>query len=578
MNGALANRTLASRPFIWALLVASTYLVAYAVLTWPWVLDLWTSAPSGPDQGMFVWDFWWMRHSVEGLKWPFDTNYALAPEGGSLLFNGLQLPALLSVPLQWAVGTSLAYNLEVVVAVVLAGVAMYALARDFHLARWSAILAGLLFAGGPHLAFRYGIGHINLAHALWIPLVLLLIRRYFRQPSTRNACLCALALVGSLYTDFTIALFGIFLGGAYVLGFAVAHRTTFVEAMKWRFLLAPVGLAIVLLIPLSIAVTAAARDGSFAVGGLGGSPYYANDLLDLLLPNMRNEGPGYLGLAATILAVVAIVEDRFRSRIVLWLSLCVIAFVVLSLGPHLIIAGTPHVPFPIYLDDSGVPVSAVMPFTWIQAVFHDLRVPQRFLLVGSVPLALLAALGAETLARRWPRIAGPAVVLALGILFLEARIPPGPSVAAAMPSEYQVIASDPESSAVVVDVPLGMRTGFVEIGHQLGPPLIYATQHGHPVAVGFFGRLPEETLGTVAAIPLYRDILALQDGLGETTHPAVDPAEGRQSALMYHLKYVVIHPHTPGAAEVGAYLTAACFDRIEVGAVELFRLGSCPPE
>jgi hypothetical protein len=459
---------------------------------------------------------------------------------------------------------------------VLAGLATYALARDCGLRRWASLVAALMFAAGPQLAFRYGGEHLNLAMAFWIPLLLLFVRRWLGQPTTRRAAVCALTLAGALYTDFTIAIFSVMLSGAYLVCVAMARPRRVRSAFVLRRIGAASALLAVVLIPLAIALVDAARSGAFGTGGLGGSPYYGNDLWGLIVPNLRIEGPGHLGLAATGLALLALIADRLRTPLVAWLTLVVIACAWLSLGPHLVINGVRFVPFPIHMDDSGLPVSAVMPFTWVQSVFHDLRVPQRFLLLGSVPLALLAGMGAQAVWLRFPRIAIVVCAAAVCLLLVEARTPPGESVPFEPPSVYDSVTGAADDSTIVVDVPLGMRTGFVQVGIQLGAPLIYAAQHEHPVSNGFFSRLPEAAQDEWAAIPLYRDLLALQQTGSDAPDPAVDPREGYASAVRYHVDFVVLHGATSESVRIREYLAAACFVPLAAGETQGFRLEACP--
>lgn len=524
---------------------------------------------------MFLWGFWWMRHAVEHLQWPLSADYAMAPHGGVLIFNGMELSALVSVPVQWLFGTALAYNLLAIAVVLLAGVATYALARDIGLRRPAAFIASFLFVAGPQLAFRYGNGHLNLAHAFWIPLLLLLLRRYLRQPTVLRAAVGAAGVAGALYSDFTIAIFAGMLCAAYVAGLACLHPIHLRRAARLWPILAG-GLVVgILLVPLGVAIGDAARQGALGSAGLGGSPGYSNDLMTLLVPNLRIEGPGDLGLGATLLAAAGLVLHGTRSRIVIWLTIAAVACAVLSLGPQLLLAGARHVPFQVHIHGDAEPVSAIMPYTWVQAIFQDLRVPQRFLLLGSLPLALLAGFGVEALAARSRNVTIVAVVIASALVLAEAHRPVAVSIVAAMPAEYQAVAGDPDSNAIVVDVPLGFRTGFFQLGRQTGPPLIYATQHQKPVATGFFTRMSENGIRDLAAIALYRDLLALQDVPLTSQAPPTNASEGHAAAVAYNLKYVVIHKDVPGAASVRVYLRDACYRLVGRGAVEVYRLGAC---
>ena len=86
----------------------------------------------------------------------------------------------------------------------------------------------------------------------------------------------------------------------------------------------------------------------------------------LLIPNLRREGFGHLGIAATILATLGLVLYARGRPLMVWAAIVVVGVRVLSMGVHLVIGDARFVPVPITILESPTEVSALMPFTWVQ--------------------------------------------------------------------------------------------------------------------------------------------------------------------------------------------------------------------
>jgi hypothetical protein len=586
-TGSFRHSRLAGIRLAPAATAALVYLAGYVVVTFPWALRLWWLAPAGGDEGMFVWGFAWMRRALASLEWPFATTNVLAPLGATLAFHTwMPLEALVSVPLQLLTGPILAYNLMAVVSVVLAGLCTYYLARDFGVGRVPAFFAGLMFAFAPPVAFRYGIGHQNLAQVFWIPLVVLVTRRLLRKPSARLGLFLGLAGAGSLMSDLTVAVYAAAAALSYLLAWMIYRRDQPGPRVLRALIVAGV-VGTVAALPLFIAMAQAVFTGALGeVPGLAGSPIYSNDLAGFFVSPAQHpvlgpflaswraslagsqDGPGYTGITIALLAAIGLVTQRSRP-IARWLGLLAVVSLVLSLGPTLIVFGRRLVPLSINLAGDPSPVSLVMPYTWIQAIpgLRQLRVPSRMLLLSALPLALLGALALERMFARLPSLAAPSALLVAGLVLFEAYTPVTVTMDAQLPRVYQVIASDADKGAIVVDIPLGFRTGFSGVGVHpyTGPALVYAAQHGKAVAVGFVSRLADGRLHELARLPLYRDLIALQSVAPGQPPPLTSPSEGRAMAAKENIKYVVIRTDVaqdiPGIPLVRQYLIEACYQR-----------------
>jgi hypothetical protein len=83
-----------------------------------------------------------------------------------------------------------------------------------------------------------------------------------------------------------------------------------------------------------------------------------------------------------------------------------------------------------------------------------------------------------------------------------------------MPASYTAIdhgiAAD-HSHSIVVDIPFGLRGGIPVYGVPFYPhALVMAAADGHPRAIGYVARVPENTIKALDSHPFYRYLVAVQ--------------------------------------------------------------------
>lgn len=562
----------------WAL---TGYLAVLAVVAWPLVTGLRSTMQGLGDAGSFMWGFWWLREALATGQNPFVTDMMFAPVGTPLAFHtGMPLIAAASIPLQALTGTVVAYHLIVLATPVCSAMAAYALARDLRQPPAAAFVAGATFGFAPALIDRLAIEHLNLAVVAWLPLGLLALRRALDHPSATRAALLGVVLAGALWTDLTVLVFTVLVVAAYLAGW-VWRRWRMRQAWGadvlrlWPAVLVAGALAA----PLLIAMARVMLAGEYPeVPGLGGSTSYSADVASFALPSPRHrwlgalvtpayavlqgrplDGAATLSVVAVALSVAGLWAARARP-VVRWAALLSLAGMALALGPQLHAFGRTAAPLGLGTADEG-PISALLPFSWIQVVpvLEGLRSPVRFLTLTALGLALLAGFGFARLTAARPRGATVAAAVLVATLIAAESASSFPTLTSShRPKVYDVIAADP-SDALVVNVPLGFRSGVGNVGRQEGPPLVWATHHGHPVAVGFGARTPVPRLEALADQPLYRDLLALQT-LSADPAARADPVAGRANALAIGARYVVVSGAEP---QVEAFLAAVGYIPIE---------------
>lgn len=571
-------------------MVTLAYVAVFAVVAWPFFSRIATHVQAGGDAGTFIWGFWWVRDSVEHLRYPLSTTHMFHPVGTPLVFHTLMpLLAVVSIPLQWLLGVALTYNVIVASALVLAALGAFVLARDVGLDGSSSFVAGLAYGFAPTLVDRLAIEHLNLAFTVWVPLSVLALRVTLRSGRRRPSLALGVLVASAVYTDLTLAVFTGLALSAYLAGWLWQRRRAAVAGLRaaTRRLWPGAALGTLLVAPLVAVMVRTTLAGERpGVEGLGGARLHSADLVSFLVPSPRharvgwrtvevyerldglpNDGTAYLGGAIVVLAVAGLVR-WWRRPFVRWSALLAAVGMLLALGPVLHVNGRELVPIAVPAPDGDGAMSSLLPFSWLTYVpsLTGLRSPVRFLTLTALGLALLAGFGSRSLLEGLGRtVRGFALVLVTALVAVESLSSFVSLQSSAVPGVYDAIAGD--GGGAVVNVPLGFRSGFGRgYGVQQGAPMIWATHHEHPIAAGFGSRTAPWRLDTLASMPLYRDILALQE---DPAAPAA-PTEGRASALELEARWVVVDGDHPAVVR---YVTEVGYREVaRDGAVVLYEL------
>jgi hypothetical protein len=205
-------------------------------------------------------------------------------------------------------------------------------------------------------------------------------------------------------------------------------------------------------------------------------------------------------------AVVGWRERRRRIWLLLWLCACSMA-----LGPALYLGTRAYTPVPARYH--GQTVSLLMPYTWFVRLpgLAGFREANRFTPLGLMAAALLAGCAVVWIRERFTP--GLLVVAAMAALELgwSAEAPTG-TMATGLPAVDRAIAAD-HSQSLVVDVPLGFRSGTLELGAPFpAEEQVEATLDGHPRAIGYVSRIPASTVAALRSHPFYASLLTVQAG------------------------------------------------------------------
>ncbi|MGN6562515.1 MAG: hypothetical protein ACTHMU_07635 [Thermomicrobiales bacterium] len=499
---ALPERRVTIRPWtrVWPALwqargdlAAALFLCLVAVIcTWPIARHPASTLPDLGDPLDSIWRMSWPLHAIlhdprhfldANTYYPFTTTY---------LFDELVLGvAIVVAPVQLLGGSGvLAYNVALLLAFALNGVAMYLLGKHLTGSRVAAIAGALVFAATP---FRLQhLGHIGLSTAYWLPLALLCLDRLLLRPRWREALLFAFCVamqaLSAQYYGFQAAL----VIGLYLLWAAVWRRDQFWQGQFFLRLIAAVVLAELLLLPV-VAPYALVKGTWGYSRGLDENELYSATLSSFLATSPGNWLGGWLasalrgvvgarswtawlypGLGAVALALAGFWRRQTRvpasdaaapparrpHDLYSFFGLLALFGAAMSLGPALY---AQHI-------DRAHAITRLMPYRLVFNLvpgFDAMRAPERFGNVwllglgGAVVFGAAAVLAALNDQRwRWPRLAVAArvalaalLIAVVGAEYLHAPVHPAQVPAA--PPVYGWLAAQAPGPAIELpmDIP-----------------------------------------------------------------------------------------------------------------------------
>ncbi len=419
----------------------------------------------------------WVRHAL------FTTHSSIFDwTAGFPLTNSLAVTENLLgwqvfyVPLRLlGVGIPAAYNILVLISLVISGVGAAILARRFGASRAGGAIAGLVFAYGPfHLSH---ILHIQTQAVCWIPFAILFLDRYLESRSPREAIGLAASVVSSVLCSIYLAVFLAIVLPLYAILCWIFGRYRF-NTRALGGLLATGIFAAALLTPILSHYLRFSSDFGYAHDARTLANFSMELAAPLRMPDWMavwswtplvrrttwttalSYTPAFPGLVAITLAVYAIITLRRNkeNRATMWIlvSLAVICF-VLALGPIL---------RPVNLNPLGHAEWLPMPGK-IWLVIPGIRWPMRVFFFAWLAGAILCGLGLTALERRVgtrrSRIIATVVIALVVIEYWPAPWFAGRSVVAPGPMSlsdaYPYLASEADRGGVV-ELPTANRSGW----------------------------------------------------------------------------------------------------------------------
>jgi hypothetical protein len=442
------------------------YFGLVMALSWPIVREFSTlTAGDNDDVRHYIWMLSHLKEWVLGREPLYTAQQLYYPAGVSTLTMSTgPLNGVMALPF-WPWGPVAAFNGLILLGQGLSGYAMYLLSRELGSKLTSALFAGTYFMVVPiHLAVNDG--RIDFAFLGTLPLALWALHRAMDPGRSRwwSGAVAFFLLLALLQHGllFVLALMSVvFFGAVFLFQGGKENRD-----VLWRRLALLAVSCIVLLGPMLLVLGRASRDPAYLVDMNQASGSYQPDLVELFLPppNSRLLGEGalrvigrfnlvnnsvetwvYLTGTGLLLSFVTLIGRRKKAYPWLLFSLLM---AVLALGPSLQLFGRRQ------FTEYGLEI--ILPYAVLTALpgLEFLRTPGRFMLAGSLGLAIGSAFGLDWLGRRFPRAKKPLFLLFMALLLLETW--PRPWAQGALPPVspfYDEIAQDEEMYGIF-DLPL----------------------------------------------------------------------------------------------------------------------------
>lgn len=497
--------------------------------------------PGGPiadvDGWQNVWNLWWVHRALATPTNPFFTDLLFYPQGVDLTLQTLNISnGILFLPVTALFGPIAAYNAAVLAALVLSGVGGYALALRVSEDRLAAFIGGAVFAFSPFHMTKIWDGQLEMIALQWVAFYAFFLLRAAEDLRWRDALIAGffLALIGytSWYYLFFFAVYSLIFAALWLVCAARGQRV-----LMMRQFMITAGAGTLVLLPVLISVPRAAS-AMLAISDPWFDPANPLDrilirsanLYDLFLPNglhplwgsavemLARTWHPYIGawniaLGYTAVALAFIAFVHAQSKAWRWWIIG-LASVVLSLGPVVQIGATRTaipLPYQILLALPGMELA---------------RRPSHFIVIATLILAPLAALGLRTLAERFSLQSSnvPAGIAAL-LIAVEFAPPNWMIHSFSVHPYYTQIADEP---GVVIELPPPFESS---------EPLKAQMVHGQPLVGGFVSRIPLYPFAEYA--PGVRQLWRMRP---DTTHLFVAPAHDRLMELnAYGIRHIIVH-------------------------------------
>lgn len=559
-------------------------VLLYLGLSLAWTFPVWTArepvVPTvplqqfAPDFPTYVWLLGWVPYAIAHGWSPFSSGWLNAPLGANVAYPGPPLPlTVLMWPVTLLVGPVRAYDVSVVVGIVLSCVAAWWSCRVWVGSGWGPLVCGAMFGFSPYVLGQVQEGHLNLMLAACVPLssvlfreAIVLQRRKPRLIGGLTGSLGALQILTSQELAVIVALTTILVGFALALRYPQEVRLRWIYVVRvccWAIPFVVVAVGIVVWAemlspgavhgPLTVNSTQGASDALTLL-----SPSYGELLTlpvlvkaQLISNSLPNEALGYVGVPA---AVVLFTLARQPGRATRWFVGVGALAALLMLGPTLHIGGL----------DTGVPLP--MDLLSRLPLLSDL-VASRMSVVVDWIVALCLGAFVQRLAV-FGRMRTGVVLAALAVATWVPNLPV--SVAAADTPSYFFGVHVPSSESLFV-VPYAQTSlGAISEVWQASADFRFKMTGGYYLRSAFGGAV-EVPFGPVPS-PLTEAVVKLMHGVA--TVPITDQLRraSREYVSFRRVWGIAVGPSGMESAEVRFFTSLLCVRPRWVGRVAVWHV------
>ncbi|TAJ49307.1 MAG: hypothetical protein EPO52_03265 [Herbiconiux sp.] len=371
------------------------------------------------DSASFAYYLTWNLHALTSGLDPFFTPNLYAPDGLDI-GNAISIPSvsILVAPVTWLFGGTVAFNVAVILSIVLCALSVYLLSHELFRNRSGALLAGLIASLSPYFAGHI-LGHLNLMWIFGLPLLAYLVARAANKRLRRRWLILGVALIVVFTLGASTELFvteSLFAGAALVIALAVGSAPTRTRLVR---LLLPIGAGYVAGVALGLPVIFAALRSGVPSEPVNPPSIYVTEFTNLFIPTEvtaiggniftdareawlagASENTAYIPI--TLIVLMALVLRAMRERRPLGIAVFAVVSLVASFGPLLMVNGKWTIPMPWGLI--------------VEIPLIDHALPMRFSAFTFMALAVLVAYLWST--RRPRRVITGALALATCVLLI----------------------------------------------------------------------------------------------------------------------------------------------------------------
>jgi len=533
-----------TRPY---LIILALYTVITLIVTYPLILNIENNLSVG-DSSLNAWILAWDVHSI--LTDPihlFDANAFYPFVGNSLAFSE-HLFSNIFVAFPIIVTTNnpvVSYNVIFLLSFILSGFGMFLLTDYYLNDKYSAFLAGIIFA---FCTYRFAhLGHLQLLTAQWMPFSLLYLDKFLHKSTYNNLFLLLIFLVlqvlSSWYYAFYISIaLGLYFVYLSICVFSIRNKIIHDSDFKLKSVLFLI-LFMIIILPFTLPYIQVQHQYGFT-RSMDEVDFYSADVMDYFLTSPHNvlygtisqpyqEGrnwgehslfPGFLVVLLSIRGLSYLskrsssessdINNSYTSGIIpnFYVILAFCAF-ILTLGSKLHFFGNTidlHLPY-YYL------------YKYLPG-FDSMRVPSRLNIIVMLSLSVLAGYGLHKLLNYKSSNLKILITLLLSIVIIfESYVPVGVAITPAgddIPDVYKWLSNE-SGEFTIVELPTGnMRANTLDYDTKY---MYYSTYHWKKLMNGYSGFFP----------PKYLEILELLQTF--PSHESISVLKSLQ------IKYVIIH-------------------------------------
>ncbi len=468
-----------SRRWLEHLLPLLFYSLLTVITAWPVVTQL-DTVIIGSDQDALInpWaDMWTLQALRDPQRTLWHTDYLFLPHGADLHYHSFShLTTAVSLALRPIFGNLPAYNLTILLHLILAALAMFHFARYLTGSTLAGILSGLVFAFNSHNIWQTS--HPVLVSIWPLPWAALFLLQAFEHSGHRRALIAAVfVFFAALNSTLMLILTSLWL--AFIIFYALITSRLKCANLSVLALFAAATIALVALPLLPLMGEAFLRNNSSFLIEEGIS--LPTDMLGPIRPYWLGLLGRSLHFGIVPLALLAAASLRVRTTWP-WFLLLLLTY-LFAIGPRPLVGGTE--------------VNVTLP--WSHLIPPLLRHTHRLNVLISAALAVMVAYGWVVIAGRLVARRGRLWLLALllgGLIFAEYTYPSFPHQAPAVSDFYtEFLDTVPDDVALAV-LPTGRQEDKLY--------MYFQALHGHKMTGGVVSRPSAGVFDFIRNNPLLR--------------------------------------------------------------------------